>query len=278
MTFEHSPPIPSLSPEEFEQKRQILARLPPKSFRYESPAQMISGTVNEITQMRDNGYGWAEIAAILHEMFGMSLAPATVSKYWYRECRRVKQKKSSRPLWRKSASRSHAAHGGSNIVSTDAAANSAVGDSKNVRQMSTSSHKSDVESALTSEKMASIFPETMPSASASQLRSSVSEPLPGPEADPIPTAPIATPEVAASTPVGLSEEEWSEEALEAALVIPTPGNCEAEARFRAALEQIKYPDPKRWQTLFSTAMNAGVNVTGTITVPAAKRNAMFNHY
>ncbi|MBE9032408.1 hypothetical protein IQ266_21960 [filamentous cyanobacterium LEGE 11480] len=129
--------------------------------------------------------------------------------------------------------------------------------------------------------------------SISNSTSEVTEPIPPSSA----VSPINTPEVSVQlapsiasplapepqselllAPAPESEIVWTRATLEAALVIPTPTDHAAVALFLAALLQIKSTDPKRWSRLFSQAMTAGVNVTGTIVVPVATRHALFNKY
>jgi hypothetical protein len=92
-------------------------------------------------------------------------------------------------------------------------------------------------------------------------------------APPVATVTMASPEVAPTPPVELTEAE-----LEVVLQLPNRFDAVAVQRFRQALHQLKQMDIPRWQKLYSAALNANINVTGGVVPDSARRNAMFNDY
>jgi hypothetical protein len=84
---------------------------------------------------------------------------------------------------------------------------------------------------------------------------------------------MISPEAATTQPVEFTEAE-----LEVALQLPNRFDDAAVQRFRQALQQLKRMDIPRWQRLYSTALNANINVTGGVVPDATHRNAMFNDY
>ncbi|NJN49455.1 MAG: hypothetical protein HC805_06375 [Alkalinema sp. RL_2_19] len=244
MKFDQNSPMPPLSLEEVREKLLAWDALPAKSNHCYDPSQVIAEAVDRIQQFLDEGYTWPEITALLQESFSISLAPNTVRNYWYRE-----RKRKTNPKRRWSRRR----------ASASSAAQQTGLPQANAPAPRTSVNVRDAELNETLPPPAKpVFKENPPPATPSQ---------------------IATPAVAASTLEAFSDEsDWTDEELEAALVIPDRLDEAGVVRFRAALRILKERDIPRWQHLYSAAMRAGVNVPGGNFPDLRQQYKLFNQY
>jgi hypothetical protein len=232
--------------EVFEAAADQLDALPDRSPLDLSPRQVIVGLYDRLAALRDDRhYTYVQLAEELERILGLALSPATLKSYM-----RLARIQLDRPVRKQGRKRT--------AVPTVA------------KTQSQHSQSSSAPPATKPQSFAVEAQDVIPATDSSQSVTAI---------------PPVSPRVVAksvnqrrSTTTMMPDRGFTPEELEMALVIPDPQDAVAVDRFLQALRYIDDVDPARWRKLAAQARNAGINILGTIAIPAQRMNQLYNEY